>query len=108
MVSSAPRSSHYSHSRRGRGSADLGRQPGRDRITVAHVLGMTLGTEWDELTIPYGSPSNSAMAMELSRDCYRFLLERPIVGRVRREVDLQWRRHRVAGPIDRQGMGEKL
>jgi CubicO group peptidase (beta-lactamase class C family) len=39
--------------------ADLGQQPGRDRITVAHVLSMTLGMEWDELTIPYGSPSNS-------------------------------------------------
>jgi CubicO group peptidase (beta-lactamase class C family) len=60
--------------------ADLVHQPGRDRITFAQVLSMTLGTEWDELTIPYGDPRNSAMAMELSLDRYRFVLDRPIVG----------------------------
>src|SRR4051812_40799521 len=32
--------------------ADLGNQPGRDRLTMHHVLGMTLGLQWDELTIP--------------------------------------------------------
>src|SRR5262245_39665568 len=41
--------------------ADLGRRPGRDRITVAHALRMTLGTEWDELTTPYGDWRNSVM-----------------------------------------------
>src|SRR4029077_10764721 len=35
--------------------SDLASQPGRDRITVHHVLSMTFGLDWDELTIPYGS-----------------------------------------------------
>src|SRR5262245_44553132 len=66
--------------------ADLGRQPGRDRITIAHALSMTLATEWEELTTSYGDPRNSATAMELSPDCYRFALDRPIVG----EPGVKW------------------
>ena len=53
--------------------ADLARQPGRERLTVAHVLSMTVGFEWDELTIPYGDPRNSEVAMELSPDRYRYV-----------------------------------
>src|SRR5215471_17132577 len=60
--------------------ADLARQPGRERITLAHVLSMSLGTEWDELTLPYGDPRNSEVAMELSPDRYRYVLARPLVG----------------------------
>jgi len=37
--------------------ADIAKQSGRDRLTMHHVLGMTLGLEWDELTTPYGDPS---------------------------------------------------
>jgi CubicO group peptidase (beta-lactamase class C family) len=59
---------------------DLAAQPGRDRITLHHVLSMTLGFEWDELTIPYGDLRNSENAMEAAPDRYRFILERPIVG----------------------------
>ncbi len=88
--------------------ADLGRQPGRERITVAHVLSMTLGMEWDELTIPYGSPSNRAMAMELSPDRYRFVLDRPIVG----EPGVKWAYNGGAtallGRLIAKGTGEKL
>jgi len=60
--------------------ADLAAQPGRDRLTIAHVLSMTLGFEWDELTIPYGDPRNSENAMVDAPDRYRYILERPIVG----------------------------
>jgi len=60
--------------------ADLARQPGRDRITIHHLLSMTLGLEWDELTIPYGDDlRNSEIAMEAAPDRFRFILERPIV-----------------------------
>jgi CubicO group peptidase (beta-lactamase class C family) len=59
---------------------DLARQPGRDRITIHHVLSMTLGFDWDELTIPYGDDlRNSEIAMEAAPDRVRFILERPIV-----------------------------
>ena len=88
--------------------ADLARQPGRERITVAHVLSMTLGTEWDELTIPYGDPRNSEVAMELSPDRYRYVLDRPIVG----EPGIKWTYNGGAtallGRLITKGTGEKL
>jgi CubicO group peptidase (beta-lactamase class C family) len=60
--------------------ADLAREPGRDRLTIHHVLSMTLGLDWDELAIPYGDPRNAETAMEAAPDRLRFILERPIVG----------------------------
>jgi CubicO group peptidase (beta-lactamase class C family) len=59
--------------------SDLAKQPGRDRLTMHHVLSMTLGLEWDELTVPYGDPRNSENAMEAAPDRFRFILERPIL-----------------------------
>jgi len=58
---------------------DLRADPERRRMTVAHALTMTLGTEWDE-SLPYSDPRNSEIAMELAPDRYRFVLERPIVA----------------------------
>ena len=43
---------------------DLAVQPGRDRLTIHHALSMTLGLEWDELTLSYDDPRNSEMVME--------------------------------------------
>jgi CubicO group peptidase (beta-lactamase class C family) len=60
--------------------SDLASQPGRDCLTIHHVLSMTLGFEWDELTVPYGDPRNAENAMEAAPDRFRFILERPIVG----------------------------
>jgi CubicO group peptidase (beta-lactamase class C family) len=88
--------------------ADLARQPGRDRLTVAHVLGMTLGFEWDELTIPYGDPRNSEIAMELSPDRYRYVLDRPMVG----EPGVKWTYNggctALLGRLIAKGTGDKL
>ena len=58
--------------------ADLGRQPGRERITVRHALSMTLGLEWDELTTSFAD--NSDQALDAAPDRLRFILERRIVG----------------------------
>jgi CubicO group peptidase (beta-lactamase class C family) len=66
--------------------ADLGKQPGRERLTVQHVLSMTLGLEWDETTISFGDPRNSDNAMEAAPDRFRFILERPIVD----EPGVKW------------------
>jgi CubicO group peptidase (beta-lactamase class C family) len=66
--------------------ADLAVQPGRDRLTIHHVLSMTLGLEWDELTIPYGDLRNSENAMEAAPDRFRFILERSIIG----EPGVKW------------------
>jgi CubicO group peptidase (beta-lactamase class C family) len=87
---------------------DLAAQPGRDRLTIAHVLSMTLGFEWDELTIPYGDPRNSENAMVDAPDRYRYILERPIVG----EPGLKWvycgGATALLGRLIAKGTGEKL
>ena len=59
--------------------ADLAGDPARRRMTIAHALTMTLGTEWDE-TLPYNDRRNSEIAMELAADRYRFVLDRPLVA----------------------------
>lgn len=58
--------------------ADLAAEPGRARLTVAHVLGMTLGLAWDELTWPYSDARNSEIRMERAADRYRYVLSLPI------------------------------
>ncbi|SKA02996.1 CubicO group peptidase, beta-lactamase class C family [Enhydrobacter aerosaccus] len=59
--------------------ADLALQPGREKLTIAHVLSMTMGLAWDELSIPYGHPQNSEDAMDAAPDRYRYILSLPIV-----------------------------
>ena len=56
---------------------DLAADPDRARLTVEHALTMSLGLEWRE-EIPYDSPANAEIAMELAPDRYRYVLERPI------------------------------
>lgn len=53
---------------------DLVADPARARITVGHVLGMTMGTDWDEMSAPYTDPRNSEIAMERAPDRLRFVL----------------------------------
>jgi CubicO group peptidase (beta-lactamase class C family) len=88
--------------------SDLAGQPGRDRLTVHHVLSMTLGLDWDELTIPYGDPRNAENAMEAAPDRFRFILERPIVG----EPGVKWiycgGATALLGRLIAQGTGEPL
>ena len=58
---------------------DLAGDPARQLLTIGHALTMTLGTEWDELTIPYSDPRNSEIAMDRAADRCRYVLERPVV-----------------------------
>ena len=51
----------------------------RREIRISNVLTMTMGLEWNE-DLPYSDPRNSEIAMERSKDRYRYVLERPIVG----------------------------
>lgn len=53
--------------------------PRRRALTIAHALTMTLGTAWNE-DVPYDSPANDEIAMEMAKDRYRYILDRPIVG----------------------------
>ena len=87
---------------------DLASQPGRDRITVAHALSMTMGTEWDEITFPYSDPRNSEIKMEAAPDRYRYILSLPIVG----EPGVKWTycggATALLGRLIAKGTGEKL
>ncbi|HEX5995948.1 MAG TPA: serine hydrolase [Jiangellales bacterium] len=58
--------------------SDLAADPERARLTVEHALTMSLGLGWRE-DIPYDSPANAEIAMELAPDRYRYVLERPIL-----------------------------
>ncbi|MFC0533259.1 serine hydrolase domain-containing protein [Phytohabitans kaempferiae] len=58
---------------------DLAADPARAALTVEHALTMSLGIEWRE-EIPYNSPANAEIAMELAPDRCRYVLERPISG----------------------------
>jgi CubicO group peptidase (beta-lactamase class C family) len=59
--------------------ADLAAAAGRDRLTIHHVLTMTMGTDWDESSIPYSNPANSEIAMDMAPDRFRYILERRVV-----------------------------
>jgi CubicO group peptidase (beta-lactamase class C family) len=65
--------------------AELASDPQRRRITIGHVLSMTMGTEWNE-EIPYTNPANSEIAMDLAADRYRYVLDRPMAA----EPGKQW------------------
>jgi CubicO group peptidase (beta-lactamase class C family) len=59
--------------------SDLSSDSARQSLTVKHALTMTLGTDWDELTIPYTDPRNGETAMNNAADRYRYVLERPVI-----------------------------
>ena len=59
--------------------ADLADKDDRDRLTIQHVLTMTMGTDWDESSLPYSDPRNSETAMDNAPDRYRYILERRVV-----------------------------
>ncbi len=59
---------------------EMGGEAARRLLTVRHALTMTLGTEWDELTLPYTDPRNSEIAMDRADDRCRYVLGRPVVG----------------------------
>jgi CubicO group peptidase (beta-lactamase class C family) len=50
----------------------------RRRVTLAHVIGMTSGLEWNE-DIPYTDPRNDEIRMTRDADPLRYALSRPFV-----------------------------
>jgi CubicO group peptidase (beta-lactamase class C family) len=59
--------------------SDASGDSARRSLTVKHALTMTLGTDWDELTLPYTDPRNGETAMNNAADRYRYVLERPVI-----------------------------
>ncbi len=58
---------------------DLAADRARNRWTIYNALTMTMGTDWDELSVPYSDPTNSEIAMDMAPDRYRFILGGPVV-----------------------------
>jgi CubicO group peptidase (beta-lactamase class C family) len=52
----------------------------RKQQTIAHALSMSLGARWNEIGLAYDSPDNDEIGMEMAKDRYRFVLERPVTG----------------------------
>lgn len=59
--------------------ADLASDPERRRVTIEHLLTMTMGLAWNE-GLPYTDPRNSETAMDRAADRYRYVLSQPIVA----------------------------
>ena len=53
--------------------------PERRRITLAHVLGMTSGLDWNE-DVPYSDPRNDEIRMTRDPDPLRYALSRPFAA----------------------------
>lgn len=87
--------------------ADLAADPQRAAWTVANVLNMSLGTEWNE-DLPYSDPANSEIMMENAADRYRFVLDRPIVE----EPGTRWAYNggcsAIIGHLIAEGTGQPL
>jgi CubicO group peptidase (beta-lactamase class C family) len=87
---------------------DLAADPARAQLTIRHVLTMTMGTDWDETTVPYTDPSNSEIAMEFAPDRYRFVLSRPVVTEPGRRWSYSGGATALLGRLIARGSGTSL
>ena len=87
---------------------DLAADQARAGLTVGHALGMTMGTAWDETSVPYTDPRNSEIAMEMASDRLRFVLG----GRVVKPPGQEWTYSggavAVIGALIARGTGKTL
>jgi CubicO group peptidase (beta-lactamase class C family) len=81
---------------------------GREKLTIHHVLTMTMGMEWDETSIPYTDRRNSEIAMDLAPDRYRFILERKMVREPGRYATYSGGATALLAKIVRKGTGKSL
>jgi CubicO group peptidase (beta-lactamase class C family) len=52
----------------------------KSSLTIHHLLSMSAGFQWDELTIPYTNPNNDLRLMQISNDWIKFVLDLPVVN----------------------------
>lgn len=53
-------------------------RPELDAVTLHHVLTMTAGLEWNEMTVPYTDPKNDELQMSSVKDPVELVLSRPL------------------------------
>jgi len=87
---------------------DLAADPARQALTVAHALTMTLGTEWDEMSLPYSDPRNSEIAMSRAPDRTRYVLERPVLEPPGQRWIYNGGATQVLGQLIAKGVGASL
>ncbi len=51
----------------------------KNALTIEHLLGMTAGLQWDELSLPYDDPRNDYRKYLASRDRIKYTLDLPVV-----------------------------
>jgi CubicO group peptidase (beta-lactamase class C family) len=88
--------------------ADLAATAGRDRLEVQHVLTMTMGTDWDESSLPYSNPANSEIAMDMAPDRFRYILERKVVAEPGRRWTYSGGATALLGRLIAKGTGKSL
>lgn len=81
--------------------------PERRRITLRHLLTMSMGVAWDE-TIPYTNPANSEIRMIMAPDGDRFALEQPIVAPPGRIYTYSGGATALLGAVVRKTTGQPL
>ena len=64
---------------------------GVETVTLEHVLTMTAGLEWNEMTVPYTSSDNDEIRLYYTDDPIAMVLARPRHRAGRVQVVLQWR-----------------
>ncbi|MBM3620225.1 MAG: serine hydrolase [Alphaproteobacteria bacterium] len=81
--------------------------PERRRITLRHLLTMSMGVAWDE-TVPYSNPANSEIRMITAADGERFALEQPIVAPPGRVYNYSGGATALLGAVIRKTTGQPL
>lgn len=87
--------------------ADLAEEAERQKVSIEHALTMTMGMAWDE-SLPYTDPKNSEIAMELSPDRYRFILEQDITGEPGKKWNYSGGATAIIGKLIANGAGMPL
>ncbi len=54
--------------------------PNANQITIAHLLTMSAGWEWDEISHPFGSDKNNISALENAPNWENYVLGRPLAN----------------------------
>jgi CubicO group peptidase (beta-lactamase class C family) len=69
---------------------------------------MSLGTQWNEIGLAYDSPANDEINMEMAKDRYRFVLERPVIGPPGKRWEYSGGATALLGRLIAKGTGRSL
>ena len=61
-------------------SQALSQDPEKGRMTLRHVLSMTGGLEWDEVSFPYDDPRNDWVRVRSAEDPLELIFQQPMAG----------------------------